>query len=175
MVDAYIGEIRMFGGTFAPQGWAICDGKELPIEQFVALFTLINTTYGGDGTQTFMLPDLQGRAPLHRGKGPGISQDYKLGQKHGAETVTLSPQQLPVHQHVLQVSKGEGTSPNPENAVIGARSSGVPIFKGREAPETKMPATMVSAVGGGQPHPNRMPYLAITFIIALDGIFPPHP
>ncbi len=163
----------MFGGAFAPEGWAICRGQILPISQFEALFTLIGNTYGGDGSTNFGLPDMQGRAPVHRGQGPGITQNYPLGLKAGAEAVALTPQEMPLHRHAFQASKGAGGSANPENNVIGSAPA-VTIFKSREAPESKLPASMVPTVGGGQPHANRMPYVTITFIISLEGDFPPH-
>ena len=163
----------MFGGAYAPEGWAICRGQTVPISQFEALFNLIGTTYGGDGNTNFGLPDMQGRAPVHRGQGPGITQNYTLGLKAGAETVALKPQELPVHKHAFQASKGPGGSANPENAVIGSPPA-VTLFKSREAPESKLPASMVPTVGGGQPHENRMPYQTITFIISLEGEYPPH-
>ena len=163
----------MFGGDYAPHGWAICNGQALPISQHQPLFGLIGTTYGGDGHQTFNLPDLQGRAPVHRGEGPGMSQKYALGQKAGAEFVSLNPQELAVHQHAFQASKGPATSPNPQGNVIGSPPA-LTLFKGREAPESKLPPSMVITAGAGLPHANRMPYVTITYIISLNGIIPPH-
>jgi microcystin-dependent protein len=172
MAEEYLGEIRLFAGDYAPYGWAICNGQALPIPQHEPLFTLIGTTYGGDGQQTFNLPDLRGRVPVHQGQGPGIGQKYALGQKAGMEFVPLNPQELAVHQHAFQASKGPATSPNPQGNVIGSPPA-LTLFKGRERPESKMPPSMVKTAGGGQPHANRMPYVTITYIISLQGVFPP--
>jgi microcystin-dependent protein len=170
MAQPYIGEIRMFGGNFAPVGWQFADGRLLPIDEYDTLFNLIGTTYGGDGQQTFGLPDLQGRVPVHTGKGPGLTQNYVVGEKGGAEEVTLTGQQLPQHGHAFMASTGPGSSPNPAGNVIGSPPA-VTLFK-REVPERAMAPKMVLPVGGSQPHENRMPYLTITYIIALQGIYP---
>ena len=122
MAQPYIGEIRMFGGNFAPVGWQFADGRLLPIDEYDTLFNLIGTTYGGDGQQTFGLPDLQGRVPVHTGKGPGLTQNYVVGEKGGAEEVTLTGQQLPEHGHAFMASTGPGSSPNPAGNVIGPPS-----------------------------------------------------
>jgi len=166
----YIGEIRMFGGTFNPAGWAFCKGQLLPIDQYDTLFNLIGTTYGGDGQSTFGLPDLQGRVPVHNGQGPGISQNYVIGEQGGVESVTLNGQQIPTHSHAMLASTGPGGSANPEGNVIGSPPA-VTLFK-RENPEKNMAASMVLPVGGSQPHENRMPFLTITYIISLSGIYP---
>jgi len=168
---AYLGEIRMFGGTFAPQRWAICSGQTLPISEHESLFNLIGITYGGDGQETFKLPDLQGRVPVHRGRSPGVEQNYVIGEKAGVETVVLNTRQLPEHTHQLQASQGAGTSPNPERNVIGSAPA-VTVFK-REKPDRNLPTETLAAVGGGQPHPNRMPFVTLTYIICLDGMVPP--
>lgn len=170
MAEPFIGEIRMFGGTFNPVGWAFCKGQLLPISEYQALFNLIGTTYGGDGQQTFGLPDLQGRVPVHMGQGPGISQNYPIGEQGGVEEVTLTEQQLPRHNHAMLASTGPGGSPNPEGNVIGSPPA-VTLFK-REQPDRNLAGTMVLPVGGSQPHENRMPYLTITYIIALEGVYP---
>lgn len=172
MADNFVGEIRMFAGDFAPRDWAFCDGRAVPVSQFDVLFSLIGTTYGGDGQQSFNLPDLRGRVPVHRGQGPGISQNYALGQKFGVEAAFVNEQQMPAHKHAFQASKGGGNNPNPEGNMLGSPSA-VTLFKSRTTPETKLPSEMVGTVGGGQPHANRMPYLALTYIIALNGIYPP--
>lgn len=171
MAEHYVGEIRMFAGDYAPSEWALCDGRSLPIDQFDALFTLIGVIYGGDGQRSFNLPDLRGRVAVHRGQGPGIGRKYVLGEKAGTEVVWIDEQTMAPHRHAFQASKGAAGSGNPENAVIGSPPT-VKLFK-REAPETKLPPAMVRAVGGGQPHANRMPYLAVSYIIALNGLFPP--
>src|SRR5919198_2564140 len=113
MSDPYVGEIRMFGGSFAPVGWAFCNGQLLPISENETLFNLIGTTYGGDGQETFALPDLQGRVPVHQGQGPGIVTNYVIGQAMGVESVTLTTQQIPLHNHAFFASTGAGTSPSP--------------------------------------------------------------
>lgn len=171
MAEHYVGEIRLFAGDFAPREWALCDGRSMPIDQFEVLFNLIGTIYGGDGQRNFNLPDLQGRVPVHRGQGPGIGRKYALGEKAGAELVWLNEEGMPAHTHAFQASKGAGGGSSPENAVIGSPAA-VKLFK-REEPETKLPPAMVGTVGGGQPHGNRMPFLAVTYIIALNGIWPP--
>lgn len=164
----------MFGGTYAPRDWALCNGQLLPIPDYQALFSLIETTYGGDGVQTFGVPDLSGRIPVGTGQGTGMRQNYRLGEKGGVEEVTLSQQQLPAHRHKFQASKGPGTSPDPANQVIGSPPA-VSLFKGREAPSMNMPAQMVSPMGGSHPHENRVPFLTVTYIISLEGIFPSQP
>lgn len=166
----YVGEIRMFAGTFNPAGWAFCKGQLLPIDQFDTLFNLIGTTYGGDGQSTFGLPDLQGRVALHNGQGPGLSQNYVIGEEGGVEEVTLSTQQIPKHSHSLLASTGPGNSSNPQGNVIGSPPA-VSLFK-REKPTKNLAASAVLPVGGSQPHENRMPYLTITYIISLFGIYP---
>lgn len=160
----------MFAGNFAPVGWMLCQGQPLPIAENEVLFQLIGTTYGGDGEETFNLPDLQGRVPVHQGQGPGISQNYQIGEKTGVEEVTLTTQQIPIHNHGLLASTGGGSSPNPQGNVIGSPPA-VTVFL-RESPSTQMAATMVLPTGGSQPHENRMPFLAINYIISLFGIFP---
>lgn len=160
----------MFGGTFNPAGWAFCKGQLLQISEYDTLFNLIGTTYGGDGQSTFAVPDLQGRVPVHMGQGPGITQNYVIGEQGGVEEVTLNGQQIPVHSHAMLASTGPGGSPNPEGNVIGSPPA-VTIFK-REKPEKNMAASMVLPVGGSQPHENRMPYLTITYIISLFGLYP---
>ena len=160
----------MFGGTFNPVGWTFCDGRLLAISEFETLFQLIGTTYGGDGEQTFGVPDLQGRVPVHMGQGPGITQNYVIGERGGVEEVTLNEQQIPVHNHAMLASTGPGGSPNPEGNVIGSPPAVTMFLRGK--PTKAMAASMVLPVGGSQPHENRMPYLTITYIISLFGIFP---
>ena len=160
----------MFGGTFNPAGWAFCKGQLLPIDQYETLFNLIGTTYGGDGQSTFGVPDLQGRVPVHQGQGPGISQNYVIGEEGGVEDVTLTTQQIPKHTHMMLASTGAGNTPNPQGNVIGSPPA-VTLFTTIK-PEKKLPATMVLPVGGSQPHENRMPFLTVTYIISLFGIYP---
>lgn len=168
----YVGEIRMFGGNFAPVGWMLCQGQTLPISEHDTLFNLIGTTYGGDGQETFSLPDLQGRLPVHQGKGPGVTQTYIQGESFGVESVTLTSQQLPIHTHAFVASTGPGATTNPEGAVLASPPS-VTMFL-RSGPSTALPAPMVGPYGGSQPHENRAPILVINYIISLFGVFP-HP
>ncbi len=170
MGEPFVGEIRMFGGSFAPAGWAMCQGQLMPISQNDTLFTLIGTTYGGDGQETFALPDLQGRVPIHAGQGPGISQTYQLGEKGGVESVTLSTQQIPQHNHAFLVNSAIGTQNSPSNNFMAAPTSGKAYIAG--TPDKFMAATIASIVGGSQPHENMQPYLCITFILSLFGVFP---
>ena len=168
-MDPYIGEIRMFGGNFAPQGWAFCAGQLLPIAQYDALFSLLGTTYGGDGQTTFGLPDLRGRAPIHFGQGPGLTNRTQ-GEASGSESVTLTVSQMGAHTHVPVASPDPGTSAHPTDNVWAASTTGDKQYAA--APDTAMNPATVSAVGGSQPHENRQPLLAINFIISLEGIYP---
>jgi microcystin-dependent protein len=170
MGEPYIGEIRMFGGNFPPAGWAFCNGALMPISENDALFTLIGTTYGGDGQETFGLPDLQGRVPVHAGQGPGLSQNYQLGEKGGVESVTLTAQQVPVHTHAFVASVAAAASNAPAGQVV-AQSAQRAIYT-VDATTTNLAASAVSPVGGSQPHDNMAPYLCISFIISLFGVFP---
>jgi microcystin-dependent protein len=170
MSDPFIGEIRMFGGNFAPAGWAFCNGQTMAISENDALYALIGTTYGGDGQSTFGLPDLQGRIPIHAGQGPSISQNYQLGEKAGAEQVTISVNTLPIHTHTLIGSSDIGTDPSPNGAML-ATSSILQPYVGI-APDAFMASNAIGPVGGSQPHDNMMPYLCISFIISLFGIYP---
>jgi len=170
MSSPYVGEIRMFGASFAPAGWAFCDGQLMPISQNETLFNLIGTTYGGDGQETFAMPDLQGRVPMHQGQGPGISQNYQMGEKAGVESVTLSTNQIPSHNHAFTVSTATGNAVVPTGNTTG--NSGQVTFYALGTAVTNMFAQAITAVGGSQPHENMQPYLAISFIISLFGIFP---
>ncbi len=163
MSDPYIGEIRMFGGNFAPVGWLLCQGQTLPISQFDALFNLIGTTYGGDGQQSFQLPNLQSRMPMHVGSG------FPLGQTGGAETVTLNRDQLPVHTHA-PVAAAVATSPSPNNNFWASYAN---MEYSSQPPAAPMAGGALSYSGGSQPHQNMSPYQVINFIIATDGIYPP--
>jgi microcystin-dependent protein len=165
----YSGEIRMFGGNFPPNGWAFCNGQLMPISENDALFALIGTTYGGDGESTFALPDLQGRAPIHQGTGPGLGA-YTIGEKAGVESVTLTTQQIPTHNHAWLASTGGGTSNTPANN-ISASPPTVKLYR-TGTPSDPMSATIIQPAGGSQPHENLQPYLTISFIISLFGIFP---
>jgi microcystin-dependent protein len=171
MGQPYIGEIRMIGCNFAPNGWAFCDGSLQAISQNEALFNLIGTTYGGDGQNTFALPNLLGRAPVHQGTNPGNGITYIIGQLGGVENVTLTPNQMPIHTHPPQAATG--ISGNPVNSPAGNVWSG---WTGgqftTQTPAAPMAATAVGTAGNSLPHDNLPPFLAINFIISLFGIFP---
>lgn len=171
MGEPYVGEIRMFGGSFAPAGWAMCNGATLAISENDTLFNLIGTTYGGDGQETFNLPDLQGRAPVHMGQGPGISQNYVIGEKAGVESVTLTTNQIPIHTHSFVASSDAGQSAQPQNALFALLPTGN-LYTQPQQPAVNLNSNMLSAAGGSQPHDNIQPYLCITFIISLFGIYP---
>jgi len=170
MSSPYIGEIRMFGGNFAPAGWALCQGQLLPISEYDALFNLIGTTYGGDGQSTFALPNLASRVPIHQGNGPdGLS--FTIGQLGGTEQETLTVQQIPNHTHALNVSTQTGTDSNPNGKVLDQPPGVIQLYI-EEAPDGQMAPGVISPSGGSQPHENSQPFLCINFIIALFGIFP---
>ncbi len=167
MGTPFVGEIRMFGGNFAPAGWALCNGQLLAIADNDTLFNLIGTTYGGDGQTTFALPNLQSRIPVHAGTGPGGT--YTLGQLAGQEQVTLTTQQIPSHSHVPQGQPGIGSAA-PGNSVWAASATLNPYTD--VAPAVNMNPAAILATGGSQPHDNMMPFQAINFIISLFGVFP---
>lgn len=168
MGTPFIGEIRIFAGNFAPAGWAFCDGSILSIAENDTLFNLIGTTYGGDGQTTFALPDLRGRLPMHMGSGAGLSTRV-IGEMGGVESVTLTAQQMPSHSHVPLAVSGSGNQATPQNGVwAGSASSRYST----SAPNLAMNASLVNLCGSGQPHENMMPYLTLSFIIALSGIYP---
>ncbi|MGY4396801.1 microcystin-dependent protein [Sphingomonas sp. UYAg733] len=177
MSQPFVGEIRMFGGNFAPAGWAHCDGSLQPISENETLFQLIGTTYGGDGQETFALPDLRGRLPIHQGAGSGLS-NYVIGESAGTESVTLTLNQIPAHSHTLAASTTPATLPSPTNAVPGTVNPTASSYSMYVVPGTStlvqapMAATSISPQGGSQPHENRMPALAVTYIISLFGVFP---
>jgi len=170
MGSPYVGEIRLFGASFAPAGWAMCNGALMPISENDTLFTLIGTTYGGDGQETFGLPDLQGRIPIHQGQGPGITQNYQIGEKAGVESVTLTTQQLPAHPHTLMASTDPGNATGPAGNVLANPFNTFPYFPAAAA--VQMNANSLTPAGGNQPHENCMPFLVITYIISLFGVFP---
>jgi microcystin-dependent protein len=169
MSNPYIGEIRMFGGNFPPNGWAFCDGQQMLISENDALFTLIGTTYGGDGQNTFNLPDLRGRVPIHAGtlSGGGV---FNLGEMAGVESVTLTTNQLPAHPHSFLVSTGPGNANTPAGNVPG-ESAAVKIYL-EDTPTAAMNAQAIAPAGGSQPHDNMQPYQVISYIISLFGVFP---
>jgi microcystin-dependent protein len=170
MGQPYIGEIRMFAGNFNPNGWAFCDGQLMAISENDALFTLIGTTYGGDGQSTFALPNLQSRIPIHAGTGAG-GVTRTLAEMAGVEQVTLTTQQIPVHNHAWLASTAVGTQNAPAGEVLASGST-VSIYR-PQAPNQPLAAASLGPVGGSQPHDNMHPYLCINFIISLFGIFPP--
>ena len=169
MSEPFVGEIRMFGFNFEPQGWAFCDGRLLPISQNAALFSLLGTTYGGDGVSTFALPDLRSRVPVSLGQGEGLSS-YAEGQAGGTETVTITPAQMPAHTHAVNASSSPAASERPACCVL-ARSPDHSYIPEPDT-DTVMNAKMIGAAGNSQPHDNIQPYLVLNFCIALQGVFP---
>jgi microcystin-dependent protein len=169
--EPFIGEIRMFAGNFAPRGWAFCQGQLLSIAQNTALFSILGTTYGGNGMTTFALPDLRGRLPMQPGQGPGLSP-RNLGEPGGSETVTLIASQMPAHNHYLNVSSGPATQSSPAGARLGTTEPGAPGPYSVASSNQQMAPDVVGVTGGSQPHANMPPFLCVNFIIALEGIFP---
>jgi microcystin-dependent protein len=166
MSDQFVGEVRVFGGNYAPQGWVLCDGGLLPISQYSTLYAVIGTAYGGDGQTTFGVPDLRGRIPVHQGPG------YQMGQTGGVEQVTLITAQLPQHDHVMQASTGTGSSASPTGnlwAQIPAK------LYTTQAPNAVMDTSAIAQTGLGQAHENMPPFLSINFIIAVEGLYPARP
>lgn len=172
MASPFVAEIRIFAGNFAPKGWAFCNGQILPISQNTALFSLLGTTYGGDGKSNFALPNLQGSAPMHQGQGPGLTL-RDLGEAAGSDTVTLLLTETPAHSHAVTGATSIGTStvpgPNSIWAASGVGRTPPPLYS-NTAPNVGMAG--LSIAGGGLPHNNMQPFLGLTFIIALQGIFP---
>ncbi len=172
MSQPFIAEIRMFGGNFAPRGWAFCNGQIMSIAQNTALFSLLGVTYGGNGQTTFGLPDLRGRASMHPGQGPGVSP-RSLGEQGGSPTVTLIQTEIPAHTHTFSANgsdPGEDLSPGPSEYL--SRSAGGLVYSTSSAPPVTLNPATISPAGGSQPHNNRQPYLGITFIIAMQGVYP---
>ncbi len=167
--EPFIAQITMFGGNFAPRSWAFCNGQLLAINQYQALFSLLGTTYGGDGRTTFALPDLRGRVAIHPGSGPGLST-RRLGERSGTEREILSTSQMPAHTHGLQASDTRGNSSDPTGRVNAVKSR-TNIYSDA-APNVSMSSQAVTSSGGGQAHNNMQPFLGINHIIALQGIFP---
>ena len=172
MADPFVAEIRIFPFNFAPKGWAWCDGQLLPISQNTALFSLLGTTYGGDGKSNFALPDLQGRAPMHPGQGPGLSP-HNLGDTGGTETVTLLESQIPSHNHAVASLGAPANRTSPIGNSFARTSSGSVYIPPAGAPLVSMSAQALPPAGGSQPHNNLQPYLTFFFCIALQGVFPP--
>jgi microcystin-dependent protein len=170
MSSPFVGEIRMFGGNFAPVNWAFCNGQTIPISQNDTLFALIGTTYGGDGVNTFNLPDLRSRIPINAGQGSGLS-NYVIGQNGGVEQVTLTTSNLPAHTHAAAGDSGTGTATGPAGNVW-ANSTGAKQFTAAGIDTTMNPSMIGAAPGSGLPHDNMVPFLTVSFIIALFGVFP---
>jgi microcystin-dependent protein len=169
-VDPFVAEIRIFPFNFAPTGWAFCNGQLLPISQNTALFSLLGTTYGGDGKSTFALPNMQGNVPMHPGQGPGLSL-HDLGETAGSATVTLIESEMPFHTHALQASQGDGTDQAPLDQLY---ATGIGIGQYANAGAlTQLAVTALAPTGGSLPHNNMQPYLTLSFCIALQGVFPP--
>lgn len=172
MSEPFIAEIRIFAGTFAPRGWAFCNGQLLPISQNTALFSLIGTTYGGDGRTTTALPDLEGRAPMHPGRGPGLT-DRSLGQQGGVESVTLTESQMPNHSHTLSAANSPfGGVQAPANNRSYNRSAGANAYRSSASNPVPLSDQALPAAGASQDHNNLQPHLVMNFIIALQGLFP---
>jgi microcystin-dependent protein len=170
MSSPYLGEIRIFAGNFGPAGWAICDGRPLAIAEYDSLFALIGTTYGGDGQETFRIPDLQGRVPVHMGQGPGIAANYQRGEAFGVEDVTLATNQMPVHNHALLASTNAGTATNAQDNVLSASPTNQ--FYTQDVGSVSLANTVLAPQGGSQPHNNVQPYITINYIISLFGVYP---
>jgi microcystin-dependent protein len=166
MAQPYVGEIRMFAGNFAPAGWMFCEGQLLPISENDTLFNLIGTTYGGDGQSTFALPDLRGRIPIHQGSG------FVLAENGGAETVTLTVNQIPAHTHPFLASANPASGSSPANQLPAITQASTITPYGTDAPQVQLNASSIGTTGGSQPHNNFQPYLCVDFIISLFGIFP---
>jgi microcystin-dependent protein len=172
MADPFVAEIRIFPFNFAPKGWAFCDGQLMPLSQNTALFSLLGTTYGGDGKSTFALPNMQGNAAIHAGQGTGLSL-YDLGQSGGSETVTLLTSEIPAHAHGILANINPSNLAAPSPLRCYARSAPGTAYKATGANITAFSDQALAPAGGDQPHNNLMPYLTLNFCIALQGVFPP--
>jgi microcystin-dependent protein len=173
MADPFVAEIRIFPFQFAPKGWAWCDGQLLPLSQNTALFSLLGTTYGGNGKSNFALPDMQGNAPMHPGQGPGLPL-YDLGQTGGSETVTLLESEIPLHSHFVRGHTADaGDNTNPASTVVIAKSNNGQAYQTVVTGLQPMAPQALTPAGGSLPHNNMMPYLTLYFNIALQGVFPP--
>ena len=170
MAQPYVGEIRMFAGNFPPVGWLFCEGQPLPISENDVLFQLIGTTYGGDGEETFNLPNLASRVPIHMGTGPD-GTTYQLGEMAGTEQETLTVQQIPGHSHPLTAVATSGTQATPVGNMLAQPTGSVQLYYEGD-PTGQMNAQAITPAGGSQPHENTQPFLCINFIISLFGVFP---
>jgi len=171
MSDPFVAEVRIFAGNFAPRGWAFCEGQLIPISQNTALFSLLGTNYGGDGRVTFGLPNLQGRAPMHPGQGPGLTP-RSLGDMGGSSSVTLTQAELPAHAHAMKYNKTVAGDSNSPAGKLFAKSV-VPVASVFSSSPPDMAIASSTVAGGSQPHNNMQPYLGVSYIIALQGIYPP--
>ena len=172
-MDPFVAEIRIFPFNFAPKGWAFCDGQILPLSQNTALFSLLGTTYGGDGKSNFALPNMQGNAPMHPGQGPGLSL-HDLGETGGSDTVSLLESEIPSHSHALMASGTNSSKPSPiGNSLSRIGGGGTPYTAPGGAPLVNFADSALAPAGGGQPHNNMQPYLTLNFCIALQGVYPP--
>ena len=174
MADPFVAEIRIFPFNFAPTGWAFCNGQIMPISQNTALFSLLGTTYGGDGRSTFALPNMQGNAPMHPGQGPGLSL-HDLGETGGSDTVTLLESEIPGHSHLMRAHNGDqadAQNPSP-NTSLAQSANGFAYQSNSSQNLVSLNPSALTTAGGDQPHNNLMPYLTLNFCIALQGVFPP--
>jgi microcystin-dependent protein len=180
MSSPFVAEIRIFACNFAPTGWAMCNGQLMPISQNTALFSLLGTTYGGDGKSTFALPNFQGSAPIQQGQGPGLSL-YDIGQSGGSETVTLLSTEMPIHSHFVNADTANANSSSPAGNIYkagfypGSPGGAIWSYTTATPPDAQLNPLTLSIVGGSLPHNNLMPYLTLNFCIALQGIFPARP
>lgn len=173
MADPFVAEIRIFPFNFAPKGWAFCDGQLLPLSQNTALFSLLGTTYGGNGKSNFALPNMQGNAPMHPGQGPGLSL-HDLGETGGSQTVTLLESEIPSHPHIMRASSDTADNNVPTNNLAShPLGRGNNLFTTAASPLVAMSGSALTPAGGDQPHNNMQPYLTLNFCIALQGVFPP--
>ncbi len=166
MAQPYVGEVRMFAGNFAPAGWMFCEGQLLPISEYETLFNLIGTTYGGDGQSTFALPDVRGRIPIHQGSG------FVLAETGGVESVTLTTAQIPAHNHTILGNNSSGGGTDPSGSVLARNASVDGYSNDTSGGLSALNAGVILPIGGAQPHDNMAPYLCVSFIISLFGIFP---
>jgi microcystin-dependent protein len=171
MADPFVAEIRIFPFNFAPTGWAMCDGQLMPISQNTALFSLLGTTYGGDGKSTFALPDMQGNAPMHPGQGKGLSL-HDLGETGGTQVVSLLQSEMPSHSHAWNASNQDGNDQSPVNELMAGGVGGVSTYAAPSALKPFSP-NVISIAGGDLPHNNMQPFLTLLFCIAMQGVFPP--
>ena len=172
MADPFVAEVRIFPFNFPPKGWAFCNGQILPLSQNTALFSLLGTTYGGDGKSNFALPNLQGSAPMHPGQGPGLSL-HDLGEQGGSDTVTLLESEMPSHSHVLMANTNAATKSLATGNSFAKGATMTPYLAPTGAPLVAMSNQSIAPMGGSLPHNNMMPYLTLNFCIALQGVYPP--